>query len=102
MAIVTGCMLLLLCVEMLLKYAFNDGEPVLGTWIAIAHGWIYVIYLMTVVDLWSTLRWGLGRLLQLILAGVVPGLSFYAERKVAAEVRDLMAARGEIPAPASA
>lgn len=102
MAIVTGCMLLLLSLEIVLKYGFNGGQPVLGSWIAIAHGWIYVIYLMTVVDLWSTLRWGIVRLLQLILAGIVPGLSFYAERRVTREVRALMVSRGEItPAPAS-
>ena len=102
MAIVTGSMLVLLTLEIVLKYGFNSGQPVLGAWIAIAHGWIYVIYLMTVVDLWSTVRWGIVRLLQLVLAGIVPGLSFYAEHWVTREVRTLMISRGEIAPTATA
>lgn len=98
MAFVTGGFLLLLCVEMLLKYVFNGGEAVLGDWIAIVHGWIYVVYLVTVIDLWSSLRWRLGRLAALVLAGVVPLLSFFAERRTTTEVRALMAERGEVRA----
>lgn len=85
MAYVTGAFLLLLCLEMFLKYVLNGGEPVLGDWIAITHGWIYVVYLVTVLDLWSSLRWPLRRLVVLVLAGVVPVLSFVAERKVTRE-----------------
>lgn len=98
MAFVTGGFLLLLCVEMVLKYGFNGDEAVLGDWIAIVHGWIYVVYLVTVIDLWSSLRWRLGRLAALVLAGVVPLLSFFAERRTTAEVRALMAERGEVRA----
>ncbi len=93
MAFITGGFLLLLCLEMILKYGFNGGEPVLGTWIAIVHGWIYVVYLVTVIDLWSSLRWGMGRLAALIFAGVVPFLSFWAERRTTADVRQLIARR---------
>ena len=60
-----------LTLEMVLKYGLNGGEPVLGTWVAILHGWIYVVYLVTVMDLWSTMRWGLGRMAALVVAGVV-------------------------------
>ncbi len=98
MAFVTGGFLLLLTLELVLKYGFNGGEPVLGAWIAIVHGWIYVVYLVTVVDLWSSLRWRLGRLLALVAAGVVPLLSFFAERRTTADVRALMAERGEVAA----
>ena len=87
MAWVTGVFLLLLTLEMVMKYGFAGGEPVLGTWIAIVHGWIYVVYLVTVLDLWSKLRWGAGRLAVLVLAGVVPGLSFVAERRVTRDAR---------------
>ncbi|GII98634.1 integral membrane protein [Sediminihabitans luteus] len=91
MALVTGVMLLILCVEMLYKYALVEG---LGTsdallpyisWIPYAHGWIYVLYLVTVVDLWSKMRWSLGRLVTMVLAGVVPVMSFVLEKKVHAE-----------------
>ena len=87
MAWVTGAFLLLLTLEMVMKYVFAGGEPVLGTWIAIVHGWIYVVYLVTVLDLWSTSRSGAGRLVVLVLAGVVPVLSFVAERRVTRDAR---------------
>jgi integral membrane protein len=91
MAWVTGGFLLLLTFEMVVKYGFNSGEPFLGTWIAIVHGWIYVVYLITVVDMWSKLRWGPGRLITLVLAGVIPVLSFVVERKVTVEARERIA-----------
>lgn len=95
MAWITGSMLVLLCVEMVLKYALQlngvdadgDPNPVLGAWIAFAHGWIYVVYLVTVFDLWSTLRWKIGRLVTLALAGVVPVMSFVLERRVHADAQ---------------
>jgi len=93
MAWVTGCFLLLLSVEIVLKYGFNGGEPVLGDWIAITHGWIFVAYLLTVVDLWLSLRWGLVRLVGLVLSGVVPLLSFWTERRTTREVRALLVPR---------
>lgn len=98
MAFTTGGFLLLLCTEMILKYGFNGGQPVIGSWIAIAHGWIYVVYLVTVVDLWSSLRWRFGRLAALILAGVVPFLSFWAEHKTRLDVQELIARRRAVEA----
>lgn len=90
MAFVTGAMLLLLVVEMTLKYVFqaNGVDPetgnaraVLGSWIAIVHGWIYVVYAVAVFDVWSRMRWSLQRLFVMIAGGVVPVLSFIVERK---------------------
>jgi integral membrane protein len=93
MAWVTGSMLLVLCLEMVLKYVFHangyeltgEPKPVIGTWVAIVHGWIYVVYLVTVVQLWSAMRWSLGRLVTMALAGVVPVMSFILERRVHAD-----------------
>ncbi len=93
MAWITGTMLLVLTLEMVLKYGFHAGgvaedgtpEPVIGSWVAFAHGWIYVVYLFTVIDLWSALRWRLGRLVTMVLAGVVPVMSFVMERRVHAD-----------------
>jgi integral membrane protein len=94
MAWITGTMLLVLCVEMVLKYVFQlngrdpetgDLNPVIGMWVAIVHGWIYVVYLVTVVQLWSAMRWSLGRLATMALAGVVPVMSFVLERRVHAD-----------------
>ena len=84
LAYITGFWLLLLVVEMTLKYVVdaNGGHaPVIGTWVAIVHGFIYVVYVLAVFNLWSVMRWGLGRMIYLIIAGVVPVLSFVLERK---------------------
>lgn len=105
MAWITGVMLLVLTAEMVLKYLFQangvddagDPRPVIGTWVAFAHGWIYVVYLATVIDLWSKLRWRWGRLVTMVLAGVVPVMSFVMERRVH---RDALAAAGLAPAAA--
>ena len=86
MAIVTGVMLVLLTISVLLQLVGVDTGAV-GSAIAIAHGWIYAVYLVTVFDLWSRLRWPFGRFVVLVLSGVVPLLSFWAERRVVAEVR---------------
>lgn len=93
MAWVTGVMLLVLCLEMVLKYVlqlpgFNvEGDPrnEAARIIAMVHGWVYVVYLVTVFDLWSTLRWRLGRLVTMAAAGVVPVMSFVLERRVHAD-----------------
>ena len=96
LAIITGVMLLILCVEMLVKYgvgAFVDVDGVMRyvSWIPFAHGWIYVVYLVTVLDLWTKMRWGWGRLATLVFAGVVPVMSFILEKKVHAEAEAKLA-----------
>ncbi len=91
MAYVTGVWLLLLTAELILKYVFEAGGvdaageplPVIGRWVAFAHGWIYVVYLVTVFDVWSRMRWGFGRIVVMIAAGVVPVLSFVVEVRAA-------------------
>ncbi|WP_081785219.1 DUF3817 domain-containing protein [Cellulomonas sp. KRMCY2] len=87
MAWVTGGMLLVLCLEMAVRYGLRPGSGVLRwiEWIPFAHGWIYVVYLVTVIDLWSTMRWRLGRLAAMVLGGVVPVMSFVVERRVHVE-----------------
>lgn len=88
MAYVTGIMLLLLVVEMLILYVFRaDSLKPYISWIPFAHGWIYVVYLITVIDLWAKMRWRLGRLTTMVLAGVVPVLSFILEKKISREAR---------------
>lgn len=94
MAYVTGVMLLLLVVEMVLVYIVSIGDDAKGfiAWIPIAHGWIYVLYLVTVVDLWSKMRWTAGRLTVMVLGGVVPVMSFVVEKKVHADAEVRIAA----------
>ncbi|WP_144680605.1 DUF3817 domain-containing protein [Cellulosimicrobium sp. TH-20] len=100
LAIITGVMLLILCVEMLVKYGVGrfvdvDGIMRYVSWIPFAHGWIYVVYLVTVLDLWTKMRWGWGRLATMVFAGVVPVMSFILEKKVHAEADAKLAALEE-------
>lgn len=111
-SIITGIMLLALCAEMLMKYAFGlelelggaygflvfvpsgSAQAInLSTGILIAHGWFYVLYLFSNFRLWSLMRWSFPRLLLLALGGVIPFLSFFLEVRVAREVRAYLASR---------
>ncbi|MDT7785311.1 MAG: hypothetical protein QOF58_3730 [Pseudonocardiales bacterium] len=80
MAYVVGVFLLLLCVAMVLKYAADMGQAmkIIGP----IHGFLYAIYLVISVDLALKLRWSIKGTALVLLAGTVPFLSFWAERKV--------------------
>ncbi len=95
MAFVTGSFLLAVTAGVIVKYGFGVDQPTVVTvtsWIAIVHGWIFVVYLITCVHLWVLMRWGLGRLVYMALGGVIPLLSFFAEHRVSAEVRPVLEA----------
>ncbi len=86
MAWVTGVLLLVLVlVAMPLKYLGDDARLVHV--VGVMHGWFYLAYLVTAFLLAYQLRWPMGRMLLLLLAGTVPFASFYAERKVMSELR---------------
>jgi integral membrane protein len=84
-AYVVGVMLLLLLfVAMPLKYLADD--PGAMNIIGPAHGFLYVVYLLATFDLFRRVRWSFPRLVLMALAGTVPFLSFYAERKTTHEL----------------
>lgn len=117
---ITGIMLLLLVAEMIAKYAFHvelyaggtlaTGEPNtlsfqledsvtgglnLSIAVLIAHGWLYVAYLLAAFRLWTLMRWPAGRLLMIALGGVVPFLSFIVEARVHRQTLQEMAEHPE-------
>ncbi|GAB4099969.1 DUF3817 domain-containing protein [Sinomonas halotolerans] len=122
----TGAMLLLLCAEMVARYAFGkflyaggtdaftgepfafglaDAEPAgvvgganLSVAILIVHGWMYVVYLLTCFRLWSLMRWPFLRFVLMALGGVVPLLSFFVERREHAEAERELEAHPEAAA----
>ena len=55
------------------------------------HGFLYVVYLLGTFDLARRVRWSLPQLVLVALAGTIPFLSFYAERKVTHELAALRA-----------
>ncbi len=85
MAYIVGVGLLALCAAMVLKYAFDQDRYV--AIVGPVHGFLYIVYLVAVVDLGLKVRWSLQRTVLVMLAGVVPLVSFFAERRVTATVR---------------
>lgn len=87
MAFVVGVGLLILCATMVLKYvpAFDNPHPV-EVWGPI-HGFLYMIYVLVTLDLGFRLRWSIGRIVLVALAGTIPFVSFWAEHKVVTWVR---------------
>ncbi len=80
MAVVVGVGLLVLCLELVLHYGFDDESL---AWWSPVHGLLYMLYLVATVDLGLKARWSLPRTGGVMLAGVVPFFSFVMERKVA-------------------
>lgn len=87
MAYVTGVMLIVLCfVAVPLKLFAHDGT--LSTVVGLPHGLVcYPLYLLTTYDLYRRVRWPLSKMVLIVLAGVIPFLTFFVERKVVAELR---------------
>ena len=82
---VVGVMLLLLVfVAMPLKY-FADNPSAMDV-IGPLHGFLYMVYLVGTFDLFRRVRWSFPRLVLMALAGTIPFLSFYAERKTSHEL----------------
>ena len=85
MAYVTGVLLVvLLFVAMPMKYIGDDDSLVRV--VGIAHGWLYMAYVITALQLALQARWSLLKTVLVALAGTIPFASFVAERRV---VRDL-------------
>jgi integral membrane protein len=86
MAWLTGVMLLILVfVAMPMKYIGDDDSLV--RIVGVAHGWLYIVYIITVLTLAYQGRWRPLRTLLVLLAGTIPFASFVAERKVVAIAR---------------
>ncbi len=87
MAYVTGVLLVLLFLGMIGKYVLDmDGAADFTRVVSIAHGWLYVVYLIFAFDLGSKAKWPVGKLLWVLLAGTIPTAAFFVERKVSREL----------------
>jgi integral membrane protein len=111
-AYATGVALLVLCVEILVKYglgyeleafgpagvlAFVPRDTVHGLNLSAAvqyvHGYLYLAYLVSDFVLITVMRYPITRFLVIAAGGVVPFLSFVTERKVHREVAEYLAQR---------
>lgn len=85
MAWIAGVGLLLLCLDMYLRYV-QDMTTVLDL-VPRVHGFVYMVYLVTVFDLSFRMKWPLSKGVLVCLAGTVPFLSFVAEHRITAQTR---------------
>ncbi|MBO0514484.1 DUF3817 domain-containing protein [Streptomyces beijiangensis] len=91
MAYVTGVLLVLLTLGVIAKYLLDmDGAASFVSVVGIAHGWLYVLYLVFAFDLGSKAKWPVGKQLWVLLAGTIPTAAFFVERKVSREVEPLV------------
>ena len=88
MAIVAGLAMFVLIAEMVLKYGF-DNEVL--TWWSPVHGVIFMVFVFTVWNLGTLLRWSIGRMVAIVLGACIPLVAFWIERRVAAEVEPALA-----------
>ncbi|NLU67091.1 DUF3817 domain-containing protein [Streptomyces sp. HNM0574] len=99
MAYVTAVLLVLLTIGFIAKRGLGMAEAEGFTSIVgIAHGWLYVLYLVFAFDLGQKMKWPLGKQLWVLLAGTIPTAAFFVERKVVREVEPVIA--DAQPAPA--
>lgn len=111
-AYATGVMLLILCVEIVVKYGFGLELELGGAYGPVAlvpsttlhavngsaavqyiHGYLYLVYLISDFVLITVMRYPITRFLVIAAGGVVPFLSFFTERRVHAEVSGYLADR---------
>jgi integral membrane protein len=92
LAFIVGVLLLVGTVGFVLKYGLSDGSDLqqLGedlTPVWLVHGWVYMIYVVVAFVLTQRAGWPLPRFLLMMVAGLVPALIFWVERRVAAQLR---------------
>lgn len=64
----------------------NELGEAITTYLGVAHGWLYMIFLLTAFVLSRRARWDLPFTLITLVLGTVPVLSFWAERRATRRV----------------
>ncbi len=78
-------LVILTCLGVPLQVWGHNGSVAMV--VGIAHGWLYMVYVVLAFDLGRRAGWPIVRTILVILAGTVPFLSFYAERRSTRWVR---------------
>lgn len=87
MAYVTAVLLIALTLGVIAKYVLDiDGAGTFTSAVGIAHGWLYVVYLIFAFDLCSKAKWPLSRMAWVLLAGTIPTAAIFVERRVTREL----------------
>ena len=88
MAWLTGALLAFMTVVGLPWKYLLDNEA--ATWYSVGwqlHGFLYMAYLVTVLDVAIRARWTPGRTVLVALAGTIPFMSFVFERRITHQLR---------------
>ncbi len=93
LAFIVGVLLIVGTVGSVLKYGLAEGaslqqlgEELTPVWLV--HGWVYMVYVVIAFVLTQRAGWPLPRFLLMMIAGLIPGLIFWVERRVATQLRD--------------
>jgi integral membrane protein len=70
--------------------AWQTGADI-SRYLGVAHGWLYMIFLIMAFWLSRKARWTLGFTVVTLLCGTVPILSFWAEHRATRQVRAQLA-----------
>ena len=77
-AFLEGCSYLLLGFTMILKYKFGMPQP--NYVVGLAHGILFVLYIVLVLQVSFLKRWNLVKIFGAFLASLVPFGTFYADK----------------------
>ncbi len=89
-AYVVGVALLVLTAGVVVQL-LGHGKALVSV-VGPVHGFLYIGYVLLGFDLGRRARWSLPRTVLVLLAGVVPFLTFVAERQVTRDIRGRLAA----------
>ncbi len=88
LAILVGTVLATLTfIAMPYRYLIAKEEILAYSLAWMIHGYIFPLYVIATFVLSLKLNWPIGKTVLIMLAGTVPLMSFYTERKLAAEVK---------------
>jgi integral membrane protein len=71
------------------------GAPQVAQYVGVAHGFLYIVYLLAALDLARRARFTLLQMAAMIGAGFLPFLAFIIERRVERRVREVLALRDQ-------
>jgi integral membrane protein len=78
-------LVILVCVGIPLQVWGHNAS--IATYVGIAHGYLFLVYLVLTFDLARRAHWNIIRVAFVAVCGTIPFLSFYAERRVTGWVR---------------
>jgi len=92
MAYIVGTGLIIL-VFLGIPLQYGANTPQVAQYVGVAHGFLYIVYLLAAVDLARRARFTLLQMAAMVAAGFLPFLAFIIERRVERRVREVIEQR---------